>query len=258
MKFAASDFDGTLYRENTITREDAEAIRAWRKAGHKFGVVSGRDYGILVPMLIHYGVTYDYLATNNGALITDADGTPLFESEIAPETLAAIAKLPRVQDSFHYALAAAGVTYLCHEGEGSWERPEATEWGAPIQTVEEKDLAHLPKKVHQFALGYTTPEASVAAADEINAHFGNEVHAFPNRCALDIVPRGIHKEQAIHDALKCMKWEGAEIYAIGDEVNDLPMIEAYHGFTVDTARDAIKAKARHVYKSVGAMLLDNL
>ena len=55
-----------------------------------------------------------------------------------------------------------------------------------------------------------------------------------------------------------MGWQDAEIFAIGDEVNDLPMIEAFSGYTVETARDAIKAKARCAYESVGAMLLANL
>ena len=55
-----------------------------------------------------------------------------------------------------------------------------------------------------------------------------------------------------------MGWQAAEVFAIGDEVNDLPMIEAYDGFTVDTARDAIKAKARASYAGVGAMLEANL
>lgn len=55
-----------------------------------------------------------------------------------------------------------------------------------------------------------------------------------------------------------MGWTGAEIFAIGDEVNDLPMIEAFHGYTVTTARDAIKAKARCAYESVGTMLLANI
>ena len=55
-----------------------------------------------------------------------------------------------------------------------------------------------------------------------------------------------------------MGWEGAEIFAIGDEINDLPMIEAFNGFTVDTAREEIKQKARCAYTSVGAMLDDNI
>ena len=36
------------------------------------------------------------------------------------------------------------------------------------------------------------------------------------------------------------------------------MIEAFNGYTVDTAREAIKQKARASYESVGAMLLANI
>ena len=84
------------------------------------------------------------------------------------------------------------------------------------------------------------------------------VHAYPNRCAVDITPKEISKEQAITHTLSLMGWQDAEIFAIGDEVNDLPMIEAFNGYTVDTAREAIKQKARASYESVGAMLLANI
>ena len=53
LKVAASDYDGTLFRDDIITARDAEAIRKWRAAGHKFGVVSGRDHGMLMPQLKH-------------------------------------------------------------------------------------------------------------------------------------------------------------------------------------------------------------
>ena len=71
MKVAASDYDGTLFRQDRIAKSDAEAIKKWREAGHKFGVVSGRDHGMLVPQLQHYGVGYDYLACNNGGIISE-------------------------------------------------------------------------------------------------------------------------------------------------------------------------------------------
>ena len=82
--------------------------------------------------------------------------------------------------------------------------------------------------------------------------------SYPNRCAVDITPKEISKEQAITHTLSLMGWQDAEIFAIGDEVNDLPMIEAFNGYTVDTAREAIKQKARASYESVGAMLLANI
>ena len=52
MKVAASDYDGTLLRGGKIDEETKEGIARWRAAGHKFGVVSGRDYGMRVPQLI--------------------------------------------------------------------------------------------------------------------------------------------------------------------------------------------------------------
>ena len=60
MKIAASDYDGTLFRNEEIAKSDAEAVHKWRLAGHKFGVVTGRDYGMLAPQLKHYGIESDY------------------------------------------------------------------------------------------------------------------------------------------------------------------------------------------------------
>ena len=47
-KLAASDYDGTLFRNETISSDDVKGVHAWRKAGHKFGVVSGRDLGFML------------------------------------------------------------------------------------------------------------------------------------------------------------------------------------------------------------------
>lgn len=102
LKVAASDYDGTLFRGDIITARDAEAIRKWRAAGHKFGVVSGRDHGMLMPQLKHYGVEYDYLACNNGGLISDAQDRVLWEARIEPAVLKAVSKLERVRKSFHF------------------------------------------------------------------------------------------------------------------------------------------------------------
>ena len=87
LKVAASDYDGTLFRDDIITAEDAEAVRQWRAAGHKFGVVSGRDHGMLWPQLKHYGIEYDYLACNNGGLISDGQNRVLWEARIEPSVL---------------------------------------------------------------------------------------------------------------------------------------------------------------------------
>ena len=257
MKIGASDYDGTLFRQQTISSEDVEGVRAWRKAGHKFGVVSGRDYGMLMPQLEHYGIESDYAVCNNGGIIFGKDGEPLWQGSIPLAVLARIVKEPCVDKSFHYAFSAVDKTYLYHEGEGSWIMREAKEWDFPIEKITEADIEKLPR-IHQFCLGYPKAEQADETAAVINAKYGKQVHAYPNGCSVDITPAGVSKSQGIEKLLELMDWQGSEVYAIGDETNDLPMLEAYDGFTVDTAREPIKEKARAVYGGVGRMLVDNI
>ncbi|SHK37198.1 hypothetical protein SAMN05216582_1035 [Selenomonas ruminantium] len=257
MKIGASDYDGTLFRQRTIAAEDVAGVKAWRAAGHKFGVVSGRDYGMLMPQLKYYGIESDYAVCNNGGIICRADGTALWQGEIPHNVLAAMVKEPAVRRSFHFAFSALDKTYLYHEREGSWIMREAQEWNFTIVKIKEEDIMNLPQ-IHQFCLGF--PQAS--EADEvsaiINEKYGDVVEAYPNGCSVDIVPRGVSKKQGIEMLVQLMHWQEPEVYAIGDETNDLPMLEAFQGFTVDTARKAIQEKARAVYPSVGGMLLANL
>lgn len=257
MKIGASDYDGTLFRKGTIAVEDVKGIKRWRAAGNKFGVVSGRDYGMLMPQLNHYGIESDYAVCNNGGIIFRADGTPLWQGSIPLKTLTEIVREPSVRRSFHFAFSAVDKTYLYHEREGSWIMREALEWDFPIVKIEEKDIMALPQ-IHQFCLGYHEAGEADETSAIINEKYGMFVHAYPNGCSVDITPAGVSKSQGIKKLLELMEWQEAEVCAIGDESNDLPMLEAFAGFTVNTAREVIKKRARAVYASVGEMLVENL
>ncbi len=253
MKVAASDYDGTLLRGGAIDEETKAGIARWRAAGHKFGIVSGRDYGMLVPQLHAYGVKFDYTICNNGAIIRGADDVICFQAEIASNALAAIAAEPLVQKSFHFAFSAADVTYLCHHFAGSWIEREAKEWDFPIVCIEESMIGTLTG-IQQFSLGFAQPKQSDECAKVLNEKMGTMICAFPNGCSLDITPVGISKEQGIRQLLCKMGWDGAKVYAIGDETNDLPMLKAFDGYSLTTARPEIQSQAKAVFSSVGAML----
>ena len=253
IKVAASDYDGTLLRGGAIDEETKAGIARWRAAGHKFGVVSGRDYGMLVPQLRAYGVEFDYTVCNNGGIIRGADGAVRFQAEIDPHALTAIAAEPRAQQSFHFAFSAADVTYLCHHSEGSWIEREAKDWDFPIVYIKESEIGALTG-IQQFSLGFPLPAQSDECAAVLNAKLGDKIHAFPNACSLDITPVGIGKDAGIRKLLSVMGWDGAEVYAIGDETNDLPMLKAFDGYSLTTARKEIQTQAKEVFPSVGAML----
>ena len=103
-------------------------------------------------------------------------------------------------------------------------------------------------------MGFPQPAESDACAAALNKKLGAKIHAYPNACSLDITPAGVGKDQGIRTLLSVMGWEGADIFAIGDETNDLPMIKAFDGYTLTTAREAIQKQAKEAFPSVGAML----
>ena len=60
MKLIGSDFDGTL-NHGGIDEEKLQAIRHWRAAGNKFGVVSGRGPDFVKELKEKLGDQFDFL-----------------------------------------------------------------------------------------------------------------------------------------------------------------------------------------------------
>ena len=73
-KVTASDFDGTLFINKQISAKDLTAIKNWRAAGNKFGIVTGRAYIMLPEHLKEFDLSIDFAICCNGAIIHDGGG----------------------------------------------------------------------------------------------------------------------------------------------------------------------------------------
>lgn len=253
MKLAASDFDGTLFKEGTISSEDALAISRWRSAGHKFGVITGRDYGMLLPQLEHFCVESDFAVCNNGAIIFNKNGQARYQAKIDKMTMLKLARHACIKESLHVAFSQEDKTCVYRFRKGSWIFREAAQWHFPLQIIEEKDIENL-QTVQQIALGFSSNEAAGQCAKHLNALFGDKIQAYQNRGSVDITPQFISKSQGIKKLLEVMEWDIEQLYVIGDERNDLPMIKEYDGFAIDSAREEIRLAAQRAFLTVGSML----
>ncbi len=83
---------------------------------------------------------------------------------------------------------------------------------------------------------------------EIQTLFGDAVETYLNRGTLDIVARGVSKQTGVQCAAALLQAD--EIYVIGDDYNDLPMIEGLHGFAMSSGVEAAKAAASALFDSV--------
>ena len=251
-KVAASDFDGTLFINQAITAENLSAIRKWRAAGNKFGIVTGRAYIMLTPHLKEYSLEIDFAICENGAIIHDSDGKIIFETELPKKILKAIINEPLAAKSLHFAFEAAEKVYCANVKPTSWVLRERARWKFPVDIIDAAQIGELPT-INQLALDFESPEAAQNAAKMLNDKYGQWIYAQKNTHSVDIVIAGMNKAVGVENLLKICEWRG-KTYVIGDESNDLPMIRHFSGFTVTTAKEFVKKEATQIFSSVGAML----
>lgn len=253
-KVAASDFDGTLFRERNISATDLAAIKSWQAAGNKFGIVTGRCYQMLTSQLSDFDLTLDFAICDNGAIIFNGAGKTIFETAIPPKLLLELMNEPYMaQNSLHFLFEAADEVFCVGVKENSWVMREKSRWGFFLTFTDAAQVPALPKKINQMALGFETPEAAQFAADLLNRKYGKQIFAQRNTHSLDIVPAGINKGVGVAKLLELTDWRG-EVFVIGDEANDLPMIKRFGGYTVSSAKEYVQREAAKVFDSVGAML----
>ncbi|MCR5833446.1 MAG: HAD family hydrolase [Selenomonadaceae bacterium] len=258
IKFAASDFDGTLFRNQNISAEDLKAVSDWRAAGNVFGMVTGRPYIMLISYFKHFGVEVDFAICCNGSIIHDGKGEVIFEKGLPIKTLLEIMKEPVISKTHHFAFETADNFYCLLNSDKSWAVTMKDKWDFPLTMIDAAQVTAIPKKINQLALCFDTIEETKAAEVVINEKYGDEIFAQRNTISLDIVPVGINKSSGVAKMLELKNWRDAQVSVIGDESNDLPMIKTFGGFTVATAKDFVKQEAAAIFDSVGAMLMSRM
>lgn len=251
MKIAATDFDGTLCPiGEPIPEGNIRAIKAWQAAGNKFGIATGRGLSLIREAVNQYDdLKLDFLVCNNGAVSLDEQGNMMHCQAIAPDVLRGLLSMDVVQDE-RYSL----LVFTAHKVYSIRPNPLIPiELIPPISVEQALQLSD----VVQISMKFTTPEEAQQVSDDIHAKYpslGGNI----NRSYLDINDVLSDKGWGLQKMLDSGAWKGKELLVIGDDKNDLPMIERFQGFTVATAKPFMQEAAAKVYDTVGAMLMDNL
>lgn len=190
MKLIASDFDGTILIDESISKNDIKAIRDFQNAGNLFGLVTGRSYHNLAP-LIEGKIAPDYIIANNGGHIL------VRVNETYKEIFKSVIK----------ELAAQKFIDLY-----------AKDYEITIFTEDRKlyDLEDVDKDIMALAI-YTEDQVENRYKDLFDFHYSIGV--------VDVVNRGIDKQRGIDIIKDYYKYQD-EIYAIGDDYNDIVFLKA--------------------------------
>lgn len=244
-----SDFDGTLVRsDGTISEGNKRAIAAYRKAGGTFAVCTGRMLTSILPRLKELGIEDGLVIAYQGATIADvATGKLVKDDGFSREDALRVVRLLE-ENGRHVHVYTVNDLYANR-------RDEALEiyehiCGVRATIVSDMSLADFVEKNNLRvvkALAMVPPEARNALMTELQDRLGE---AFVVTCSAAILVEVMPKEQTKAAAVDFLSQKysipAEKIAAIGDQLNDLPMILRAGGkFAVSNAAQPLK-DAAHV------------
>jgi Cof subfamily protein (haloacid dehalogenase superfamily) len=254
MKIVASDFDGTLfYKDKCVSQDDLDSIARWQTAGNMFGIATGRGLSLIMKRLRQFKVPFDFLVCTNGATIFDAKLQVLSSHPMPVLAMPTLLNEPIVRKS-HYILFFTTREAMIYR---PYEEFKNDLKELEIPEINVHDM-HQLQDVIQVSLLYSTIEETMQARDILQKKFVNIFHINRNRCFIDITIDGIDKGVGLQEMLQLQHWEKEPLLTIGDDENDLPMLERFYGYTVRSAMPIIRQKVIKVYDSVGSLLDDQI
>lgn len=242
IKLLALDLDGTLLNSSgLLSQRNRSALEQARESGVRVAIVTGRRFRDARPLALELGLDVPVIA-HNGALTKHA------------KTLETVAVLPLPLEAAHNALQvgrAAGADPLVsddHEGLGvliydhlSGDNPSLLQYVAWARRIHGKDAPDAVRQVPSVVdyldhepvhLAFSGGCAQMKALEEdLLRELGTTVKVFCTAYAikdfalLDIVNPAASKGVGVAAAAAELEISREEIMAVGDNLNDLEMLE---------------------------------
>ncbi len=230
----ASDFDRTLAFEGKVSPQNRDAVAAFRRAGGLFGVVTGRHWSLALPVLRDVGTPIDFLICCTGGVILDGEGNVLSCHEAPCDLIPGAIKMAKETGAHFFGVTDKTQVYMADLSEGILPQADS-----------------LTSYTH-CNCGFHTLEDAEKFVSRVKAAYGDGFSAYQNVTTVDMPPPGISKVTGIYEYASLI---GADrILTVGDNVNDLSMIEEFESYAVANAVPAVKAAAKHQCQGVWDMI----
>ena len=256
-RMIAIDLDGTLLSpEGKVTQRTRDAIHKCLSAGMLVCFATGRNWTESRTVLEMVGHHHHAVFAGGAMVIDTAQEVTLHRTGVDPDLAREVCRV--LEENGHAVLAlqdtgAAGVDYLVSDEIDL--NAETVHWMS-VTAAMVHHVPHLSRYTHE----HTIRLGMVAAPDEVGKVHQQLLEKFGERIflhrlfvptaeveVLEIFDPAVNKWEGILHVARRHEIEAEQIIAIGDDVNDLPMLtKAGLGVAMGNARDEIKAAAKKV------------
>lgn len=246
IKLVAIDLDGTLLNEKKeITPRNKAALMTAKEQGVKVVICTGRPLPAIHPFLKELNLEEpgDYSITFNGGLVQKNDTGEMIEKNVL--TFAQVEALIALAQSLDLPLdlLAEETVYNVATSEGNQS----------LYSTMNPLLTHVPTKLEEVQENLVYNKAVIgfeqtfldAQIQKIPAEIREAFEVIKSRdMLLEFMPKGVTKAYGLSLLVRDLGLKQSEVMSIGDEENDLSMIEyAGIGVAMANAVDLIKDAA---------------
>ena len=251
MKLIVCDLDETLLNdEKKISKRNLEVIYHAQELGHKFIVATGRGFTYIDHILdeLHVlGKENEYVISNNGAILTQNNSSIPLYFEGIPIDLT----LDIINFGFKNNLCVQVFTiqdvYAFNVGED--ERDVLLSYKSDAIILDDHNIDFL-KEMDIVKIMYQNLDTNylMSLEDKFEEELKNKINiSYSSHRYMEFNKKGVNKGSALLELLKHLDMNLNDVIAIGDNYNDLPMLElAGIGAAVKNALPAIKEKCNYI------------
>ncbi len=250
-KLIVSDFDGTLCGlQKEISEGNRIAIRRYTDAGGVFAICTGRMISSILPHAKSLGLCGPVVAYQ-GAIVEDVQTQKiLYDSRISWEDAYSICVYLQINDNHIHVYDGEDFYVNKEDSFLVWYEKVCRVQGVPVRGKISDFVREHQINPHKIIV-ICKPDARDRVLHGLQEHFGDRFYiTTSNEYLVEIVAMGSDKGSALKFLANHYKIPLSQTIAIGDNYNDLPMIQtAGLGVAVGDAEDDLKREADFVTRS---------
>lgn len=243
-KLLVSDYDNTLYTDETSLLKNINKIKEFRNLGNYFAIATSRGYTSLMTEIEKYKIPYDFICTNNGAVISNNNGKIIYKNFLNIEEFNKIEKIL----SKYYDI-------------------EITRYYLNSIKIQNKEKItdnydNIPTEI----IGYKIKGNLEILNDikkEVESILNNFEITIKENAKLFLNSKENDKEKAVKRLIKeitssyhsfALLSEKVLVYTVGDDDVDFEMLKKYNGFRMENSSDLLMKNIEKSTKSVETLI----
>ena len=234
MKLLVSDFDGTYYVNEEEIIKNNKKIKEFRENGNLFMLSSGRSFKSLKKMCLKYDIEYDYLSCCDGSILYDKNDNIIKKYDLNENILKTFLNLQTLVEIHEIQYSYPDDYYNNFKDNGLI--------GCNI-VIANRNITQ------EFINNYEN-------LSKLNQDYDFLSYKHDDVTFFCLKNKGINKSKTIYDLKDLLELNQNDIYTIGDNENDYPMLFNFNGYYVGEAIEKIRKISKKGYNQVYELIND--